>query len=274
MREITMADLKTEFVNYYEKKLEPYGFRKVKGRHPYFVRVVNDEILHIFTFQPRGFASNPWEGKYFWLICGVATVYRKEINFSVAPSNNCDWLISLGTLCERKETDYPDSNQPRDYKDFVYNEGNITSVLNETEDGTKLIIRELNKIKNMDDALGYFLKYNTDNITFDRWDDSSRFDEESLYYARKEFDYNKIEKIFEKKRLDLDNCSWSNEEKKIYYEGLPLWKERLKNARDKFINNKEVYEEGMKLLKERYETNVDKLIGYGLDIKKHDLCFD
>lgn len=265
-----MADLKTEFVNYYKEKLEPYGFRKVKGRQPYFVRVVNDEILHIFTFQPRGFSSKPWEGKYFWLICGVATVYRKEINFSVAPSNNCDWLIPLVTLCLKRETHYP-NHQPVDFKDFVYTEGNIASVLKETEDGAKTIISELDKITSMDDALRYFLKYNINNIKFRRWEDDSCFDEESLYYARKEFDYKKIERIFEEKRLDLDNCNWSEAEKRMDYEGLPAWEERLKAARDKIINNKEVYEEAMRLLEKQYNTNVEKLIGYGLDIKKREM---
>ena len=268
-----MANLKTEFVNYYEKRLEPYGFRKVKGRHPYFVRVVNDEILHIFTFQPRGSASNPWEGKYFWLMCGVATVYRKEINFSVAPSNNCDWLIPLIELCLKTETHYP-NRQSMDSKDFVYNDENIAPVLNETEDSAKLIISELDKVTNMDDALRYFLKYNINNITFNRWNDDSYFDEESLYYARKEFDYKNIERIFEEKRLDLDNCNWSEEEKRIHYETMPEWEEGLKNARDKLQSSEKDYREAMKLLEKRYNTNVDKLIGYGLDIKKHEMCFD
>lgn len=50
--EIKMAkSLQSEFVKFYREKLEPLGFKKVKGRQPYFVRVVNDEILHIFTFR-------------------------------------------------------------------------------------------------------------------------------------------------------------------------------------------------------------------------------
>lgn len=262
--------LNTEFIKHYTEKLQACGFKKVKGRHSYFVRVINDEILHIFTFTGRPSLKRGY--KKFWLICGVATVYRKEINFSVAPSQNSDWLVPLVSICEKKETDYPNRKQLRDFKDFYYNEDSINEALAATEDGAKIIISELDKVKNMDDVLRYFLKYNINNITFRRWHDDSFFDEEGLYYARREFDYNeKAKKVFEEKRLDLKNCSLSEEEKKEEYEALSAWQEGMKIARDKFLNNDHDYEEGMRLLKERYYANVDKLKGYGLDIKKQEL---
>lgn len=263
--------LKTEFVNYYKQKLEPYGFKKVKGKQPYFVRVIDDEILHIFTFEPRPSLENSY--KNFWLMCGVATIYRKEINFSVAPSQNSDWLVPLVSICEKKETDYPDRRQLRDFKDFYYNEDIINEILEGTENGAEIIISELDKVKNMDDALRYFLKYNFSNVTFQRWQDKSFFDEESLYYARKKFDYKKMEKIFEEKRLDLKNSSLSEEEKKESYKGLLAWEERLKNARDKLLSSGHDYEEGMRLLKEHYDTNADKLQEYGLEINRRELEF-
>ena len=94
-----------------------------------------------------------------------------------------------------------------------------------------------------------------------------------MYYARKEFDDKKIDRIFEDKQFDFKNCSWSDEEKNRLYSGMLEWQERLKEDRTRFLSNEEDYEKGMKLLKEHYETNVDKLIGYGLDIKKRKLEF-
>lgn len=108
--------LQTEFVNYYKEKLEPLGFKKVKGRQPYFVRVVNDEIIHIITYV--GVKSTEFGYKAFHLMCGVATVYRKEINFSVSPSNNSDWLVPLLRISEKKDTEYPLIEIPRDLMDF------------------------------------------------------------------------------------------------------------------------------------------------------------
>ena len=86
--------LQTEFVKYYKEKLEPLGFKKVKGRQPYFVRVVNDEILHIFTFM--SVSSTEFGYKAFDLMCGIATVYRKEINFSIPPSQNDSAINNQG----------------------------------------------------------------------------------------------------------------------------------------------------------------------------------
>ena len=67
--------LQTEFVKYYKEKLEPLGFKKVKGRQPYFVRAVNDEILHIISF----YGQKELNCQTFMVSFGVATVYRKEI---------------------------------------------------------------------------------------------------------------------------------------------------------------------------------------------------
>lgn len=258
--------LQSAFVKYYKEKLEPFGFQKVKGRQPYFVRVVNDEILHILTFE--GTASTKQGYKAFHLMCGVATVYRKEINFSIPPSNNSDWLVALGTINEIKDTEYPVVEFPRKLMIFYYNDENLEAVLDETYNGAKIIISELDKVSNMDEVLRYLLKYDAQNITFRRGLDDSFFDEEGLYYARKEFDYTKIEKIFEDKRLDLKNSGRSDEEKKERHEGALAWEERIKKARDEFVANETDYEQGMKLLREHYDTNVDKLIGYGLNIKK------
>ena len=39
----------------------------------------------------------------------------------------------------------------------------------------------------MEDALQYFMKYNRNSVIFRRWEDDSFYNEEGLYYARKEF---------------------------------------------------------------------------------------
>ena len=38
-------NIQREFVKYYKERLASLGFIKVKGRQPYFVRVINDEIF-------------------------------------------------------------------------------------------------------------------------------------------------------------------------------------------------------------------------------------
>ena len=40
---------KNVFYEIVGKKLEIYGFKVMKGRYPYIVRVINNEILHVIT---------------------------------------------------------------------------------------------------------------------------------------------------------------------------------------------------------------------------------
>ena len=65
--------------------LEPYGFKKVRGRYPYFVKVINDEIIQVITFRNL-------IGMGYITIVGVATVYGGEIDFSISPKDNGNWL--------------------------------------------------------------------------------------------------------------------------------------------------------------------------------------
>ena len=69
--------MKKKFVKYYKERLASLGFIKVKGRQPYFVRVVNDEILHILTLDTGMSAKDGYNVAH--LECGIATVYRQEI---------------------------------------------------------------------------------------------------------------------------------------------------------------------------------------------------
>ncbi|MCM1283513.1 MAG: hypothetical protein NC242_07775 [Roseburia sp.] len=78
----------TAFKHLYAEELAPYGFRKVKGKRPYFARMVGDEIVHVITYR------NSWDFrpyKSFELRWGVATVYRGKIDFDKNPRGTTSW---------------------------------------------------------------------------------------------------------------------------------------------------------------------------------------
>ena len=81
-----MATINTIFKQVFGEALKSRGFVKVKGRQPYLVRVVGNEILHVVAFR------NEWcpEPGYkdFSIRGGVATVYRKSIDFSCGVRDN------------------------------------------------------------------------------------------------------------------------------------------------------------------------------------------
>ena len=87
-----MKTLGTAFKQVYEEALKEYGFKKIKGKYPYYVRLIGDEIIHIITYK------NEWcpeaNLKAFNVLGGVATVYRGKITLDKSPKYNAFSLNS------------------------------------------------------------------------------------------------------------------------------------------------------------------------------------
>lgn len=80
-----MKKIDVPLKNALKEFLEPYGFKKVRGGYPYFVKVINDEIIEVITFRNL-------IGMGYLTIGGLATVYGREIDFSMSPRYNGDWI--------------------------------------------------------------------------------------------------------------------------------------------------------------------------------------
>ncbi len=79
--------LNAVFKKVFGEALEPLGFKKIKGRQPYFVRVVEGgEIIHVITCREE--RSSQSKHKEFDIECGVATVYRESIDLTISPKRN------------------------------------------------------------------------------------------------------------------------------------------------------------------------------------------
>ena len=76
--------------------LKPYGFKVIKGKQPYIVRVINNEILHIISFYSKD-PDYPFD-KAITIVCGIATVYRKRISLDLTPKQNRIWLKCYNNL--------------------------------------------------------------------------------------------------------------------------------------------------------------------------------
>ena len=48
-----MKTLGTAFKQVYGEALKEYGFKKIKGKYPYYVRLIGDEIVHVITYAAR-----------------------------------------------------------------------------------------------------------------------------------------------------------------------------------------------------------------------------
>ena len=165
-----MKSFSTAFKSVYEKGLMKYGFKKVKGKRPYYVRCIGNEIVHVISYKDMFTYNQNIPGvfnKAFIVIFGVATVYRKKIAFDALPKDNTEWLSDLSDICF-KENYYP-AHDRRAYEkmipiQFEYSGADedammaeITRSFSLTE---KYAIPVLDKVTTLEECMRHFFKYN------------------------------------------------------------------------------------------------------------------
>ncbi|MDE6732168.1 MAG: hypothetical protein K2J77_04755 [Oscillospiraceae bacterium] len=155
--------LNAAFVKVFGEGLEPLGFKRLKNlenKYPYFVRVVNGDILHAVSYRQT---TSPKTGyKEFEVCCGVVTLYRRKINFTVEPQmllTNTSHLYSYAV--EGGKID-PSVKKPQSY--YLCNATDSEEMLRKLEivfnDTMGILLNYIDKITDLDACVEYF--YNTE----------------------------------------------------------------------------------------------------------------
>ena len=140
-----MKTIKKEFVKQYTEFLKPYGFKKIKGNQPYFVRVINNEIIHVISYY--NVKTNPSEDKAFRIQAGVLTKYRKSFEIFDHPVSRTNWLIVDDDLLKKKESFFPEYDKYVQLGDDEYNDYNMEMVVSDSFKTAKRIIELLAELK-------------------------------------------------------------------------------------------------------------------------------
>ncbi|MCL1824086.1 MAG: hypothetical protein FWG44_07780, partial [Oscillospiraceae bacterium] len=112
--------LNTVFKQVFGEALEPLGFKLIKSKYPYFVRLIGDEIIHIITIRNESTGKPGY--KAFNILGGVATVYRQRISLDYNPQENNNWLKgNLGFYSISNQFNYNPTMFDKLYR-FSYNE--------------------------------------------------------------------------------------------------------------------------------------------------------
>lgn len=156
-----LLTLNAAFKKIIGKALEPFGFKVIKGRHPYIVRVINNEILHIITFRTE--SPDYSEGdKAFAIMGGIATVYRKKITLDQSPIQNYIWFNYMFDFYEAL-TDERDTNiLGQLFRSCYYSDKpeSLISVMNTgAENVIKYVLPVMGKINDIDSSLDYMRKF-------------------------------------------------------------------------------------------------------------------
>jgi len=153
--------LNTAFKQIIGNALEPYGFKAIKGRHPYIVRAINNEILHIITFRTE--SPDYSEGdKAFAIMGGIATVYRKKITLDQSPIQNYIWFNYMFDFYEALTDERHANILDQLFRSCYYSDKpeSLISVMNTgAENVIKYILPVMDKINDIDSSLDYMRKF-------------------------------------------------------------------------------------------------------------------
>ena len=153
--------LNTAFKQIIGKALEPYGFKVIKGRHPYIVRVINNEILHIITFRTE--TPDYSEGdRAFAIMGGIATIYRKKITLDQSPIQNYGWFNYMSGFYKSSVDKADIDIIGKLYISYYYSDRpeSLISVFNDdAENLIKYVLPVFDKIDNIDSCIDYLNEY-------------------------------------------------------------------------------------------------------------------
>lgn len=274
-----MKGLGTVFKEVYGKELEPYGFKKIKGRQPYFVRLVGDEIIHVITYQPGWVGEEGYRG--FFVAGGVATVYRPKIDLDETPSHS-NWIKHILSFYRYPYyEEKPDMfNEWYRIKYKIGDEASIYDAFNYSLDSVKQVILpifdEVSELKKVDIFFrkykaGFLKIYNSDELF--GMSKIGNEDNEGLLELKlfSVDEYMKLKKTDRKETMEKNlylyksgKTSWTPESFKKSQEEYDM---EMNEAIEKFVHIKRNSIEMKKVMEElerRKKINIECLRKYGI----------
>ena len=284
--------LNAAFIQVFGEALEPLGFKKIKGRHPYFVRVVpGGEIIHVITFckvKSYTIIVNCKPLYTYDIIGGVQTVYRSVMNLTKAPVEKI-YVGPLGDFSTNsaiyaKQCLYDARDRDMEYIESIMNfryspddENQMLESFSNALDITKQnLLPALDKAASIESCIDYFnifhspkLLVNNDPDTM--FKDPLGYDESLLYFLIDDY-HSIIRKRINKEIAQMQyqiqhglNLMQQEEYEKYCLEV----KRRLGgeiSLLDSIVNNTSLHEKIMHELQRRKKANTETLRSYGLDL--------
>lgn len=161
--------LNSAFVKVFGDGLAPLGFvRLKKTKQPFFVRLINNEILHVITY--RSTESFDYGYKTFEILGGIATVYRKELNLGASLLYHLNWLNNSFQFYNKTVKDAEPERCEDNITEFSYKENNNESMLTEMERAFKItskyVIPTLSDAVDLYTCIEYFYEFQPGMLAF------------------------------------------------------------------------------------------------------------
>lgn len=253
--------LNTLFTQIYGEALEPLGFKKPKVRMPLYVRVINDEIIHIVGIHDMKNQLVPFGA--------IATVYRKNLCIDRTFRQNERWYKSLKEFY----LNWHISDKPfgkgffKYYSDYMPLSDAVHNSLNET---TTWIIPVLDNVKSLKDVVDYdvrtFKSHSISVISLPINDSLAEpFSDTVIKYILDD-PLTDLEKRYSTalKKIDESNKRYNFSQEKITQDRLE-YEQRYNESRQRvktFLEDEEIHKQTMEELERRKAHNFELLRKY------------
>lgn len=271
--------LNAAFKRVFGEALEPLGFKLIKSKHPYFVKVVSDEIIHYVTTANARADGRGWDGvkyKCFDVFCGISTVYKSKIDFDTDPGkfhfNGFDSVSEIYAEHHRFDLNV---NYCSSISAFYYNPTDNKFLVNALEKALAVMEKHalpvMGEVVTLEKCMDYFELMNHHLfLTLEGGGEGLlctklfSADEYVMFCGRS------CEREIERCRLELDSNPNSSPKRRASLEErieyITSRREEAKRKDYEAFTDPELQEKAPAELERRKKENVEKLRGYGLNI--------
>ena len=145
--------LNAAFKKIYGNALIPLGFKLAKTKDPCFIRVINEEIIHIIGIHDM-------KPNFIVPFGGATTMYRADLMLNKTYRDTANWLPSVKQFWGWTHTNMDEAPDPRIGSKFYYLinspdsvEDVVSAALRET---IRWIMPALDSVQSLQDFLGYY----------------------------------------------------------------------------------------------------------------------
>lgn len=273
-----MMSLNTAFKKVYGEGLAPYGFKKIKGSRPYFVRMVGDEILQVISYLTRPSVSRVY--KEFSTCGGIATVYRPNIDLSLTAIRNSNWLYHNLDFYNKKDIMNEKPNMFDKWYTFSYKPNDEKSLLDAVEyslEVTKqVMLNVFDEVKDIRTCVEYLRTYSPQELMLfvDETFGQDECNEGLLNFMVYDIDeYEKTRREGHEETNEYMMLKLNDEEKQAVMD----WFEENRKEREKrmleqietfkqVVNDPAQYARVMEELARRKKVNTEILKSYGIEL--------
>lgn len=277
-KEKTMT-LNTAFKKVFGEFLEPLGYKIIKSKHLYYVKVVNDEIIHCVTIDNEkadGRGDHGVRYKCFNVFCGVSTVYNGDIDFDEHPNKysfGFDLVDKVSEIYTKTHRPDVDMKYRASIMEFYYDPTSTQALLNALkralEVTVKVALPVIDQVVTLEKCMNYFGLMGHWLYPFlDGGDESllctKLFSADEYFLFVEKNSEREIEDLNRKLSLNPDPQRRASLERRIKH--VMDEREERKEKCYRLFTEPELQEKAPAELERRKKENTEKLRSYGLDM--------